>query len=71
MVVDIIIYHNPECGTSRNTLRAQLQAVFEKTGARRQAGAGEPGRLPPGDRVAVNNSFGFGGHNAVAVFRGA
>jgi DNA-binding CsgD family transcriptional regulator len=24
-------------GTSRNTLRAQLQAVFEKTGARRQA----------------------------------
>ena len=30
---------------------------------------GEPGRLPAGDRVAVNNSFGFGGHNAVAVFR--
>ena len=25
--------------------------------------------LPSGDFVAVSNSFGFGGHNAVAAFR--
>lgn len=30
---------------------------------------GSPARLPEGPRVAVKNSFGFGGHNAVAVFR--
>jgi 3-oxoacyl-[acyl-carrier-protein] synthase II len=27
--------------------------------------------LPSGDIVALNNSFGFGGHNAVVVFRNA
>ncbi|MEV5722014.1 beta-ketoacyl-ACP synthase II [Micrococcus luteus] len=30
---------------------------------------GSPARLPEGPRVVVKNSFGFGGHNAVAVFR--
>lgn len=30
---------------------------------------GTPAALPSGTRVAVKNSFGFGGHNAVAVFR--
>ena len=30
---------------------------------------GSPRQLPKGQRVAVNNSFGFGGHNAVSVFR--
>ncbi|MDO5634982.1 MAG: beta-ketoacyl-ACP synthase II [Micrococcus sp.] len=30
---------------------------------------GTPADLPEGERVAVKNSFGFGGHNAVAVFR--
>jgi 3-oxoacyl-[acyl-carrier-protein] synthase II len=30
---------------------------------------GEPRQLPQGQRVAVNNSFGFGGHNAVSLFR--
>jgi 3-oxoacyl-[acyl-carrier-protein] synthase II len=30
---------------------------------------GTPRTLPEGQRVAVNNSFGFGGHNAVSVFR--
>jgi len=28
-----------------------------------------PRELPAGDLVAISNSFGFGGHNAVAVFR--
>ncbi|PDQ35252.1 MAG: beta-ketoacyl-[acyl-carrier-protein] synthase II [Candidatus Lumbricidophila eiseniae] len=28
-----------------------------------------PRPLPPGDTVALSNSFGFGGHNAVAAFR--
>ncbi|MDO4239715.1 beta-ketoacyl-ACP synthase II [Micrococcus sp.] len=32
--------------------------------------AGRPGELPEGRRVALKNSFGFGGHNAVAVFVG-
>lgn len=31
---------------------------------------GTPGALPEGRRVALKNSFGFGGHNAVAVFVG-
>ena len=31
---------------------------------------GEPGVLPEGQRVVMKNSFGFGGHNAVAVFTG-
>ena len=31
---------------------------------------GRPGELPEGRRVALKNSFGFGGHNAVAVFVG-
>ncbi|GAA1119239.1 beta-ketoacyl-ACP synthase II [Citricoccus alkalitolerans] len=30
---------------------------------------GQPHQLPQGSRVAVNNSFGFGGHNAVSLFR--
>ena len=30
---------------------------------------GEPRALPEGDIVALSNSFGFGGHNAVAAFR--
>ena len=30
---------------------------------------GEPRRLPDGEIVAVSNSFGFGGHNAVVAFR--
>ncbi|GAA1662381.1 3-oxoacyl-[acyl-carrier-protein] synthase 2 [Citricoccus zhacaiensis] len=30
---------------------------------------GQPRELPQGARVAVNNSFGFGGHNAVSLFR--
>lgn len=29
---------------------------------------GTPAELPEGDRAVVKNSFGFGGHNAVAVF---
>ncbi|WP_313817263.1 beta-ketoacyl-ACP synthase II [Citricoccus sp.] len=29
----------------------------------------QPRQLPQGARVAVNNSFGFGGHNAVSLFR--
>lgn len=32
---------------------------------------GAPRELPSGQRVAVSNSFGFGGHNAVSVFRSA
>ncbi len=31
--------------------------------------SGQPRELPQGARVAVNNSFGFGGHNAVSLFR--
>ncbi|MFC7402634.1 beta-ketoacyl-ACP synthase II [Citricoccus sp. GCM10030269] len=31
--------------------------------------SGSPRDLPEGQRVAVNNSFGFGGHNAVSLFR--
>ena len=31
--------------------------------------SGEPRALPPGDIAALNNSFGFGGHNAALVFR--
>jgi 3-oxoacyl-[acyl-carrier-protein] synthase II len=30
---------------------------------------GEPRRLPDGDIAALNNSFGFGGHNVALVFR--
>jgi 3-oxoacyl-[acyl-carrier-protein] synthase II len=30
---------------------------------------GAPRQLPEGQRVAANNSFGFGGHNAVSLFR--
>ena len=30
---------------------------------------GEPRRLPDGEIVAISNSFGFGGHNAVVAFR--
>ncbi|MEO3873094.1 beta-ketoacyl-[acyl-carrier-protein] synthase family protein [Nonomuraea sp. B12E4] len=32
---------------------------------------GENRTLPEGDIAAVNNSFGFGGHNATVVFKGA
>ena len=32
---------------------------------------GEPRALPGGEIVAMSNSFGFGGHNAVAAFRSA
>ncbi len=28
-----------------------------------------PRALPEGETVAVSNSFGFGGHNAVVAFR--
>ena len=31
--------------------------------------AGEPRRLPDGDIVALDNSFGFGGHNVALAFR--
>lgn len=31
--------------------------------------AGRPRRLPEGDLAAINNSFGFGGHNVALVFR--
>src|SRR4051794_4524328 len=31
--------------------------------------AGEPRQLPAGDIAALNNSFGFGGHNVALVFR--
>lgn len=30
---------------------------------------GEPRTLPDGDIVALNDSFGFGGHNVVVAFR--
>jgi 3-oxoacyl-[acyl-carrier-protein] synthase II len=33
--------------------------------------AGEPRTLPRGDVAALNNSFGFGGHNVALVFRSA
>ena len=33
--------------------------------------AGAPGPLPAGDIAAVNNSFGFGGHDVALVFRSA
>jgi 3-oxoacyl-[acyl-carrier-protein] synthase II len=29
---------------------------------------GEPRKLPEGDIAALNNSFGFGGHNVAVVF---
>jgi 3-oxoacyl-[acyl-carrier-protein] synthase II len=29
----------------------------------------EPRALPEGDILAISNSFGFGGHNAVVAFR--
>ena len=32
---------------------------------------GEPARLPEGDIAAINNSFGFGGHNVALTFRSA
>ena len=31
----------------------------------------EPRALPDGDLVALNNSFGFGGHNVALAFRSA
>jgi 3-oxoacyl-[acyl-carrier-protein] synthase II len=31
----------------------------------------DPRQLPDGDRVAVNNAFGFGGHNVALAFRSA
>ena len=33
--------------------------------------AGSPRPLPAGDIAAVNNSFGFGGHDVALVFRSA
>ncbi len=33
--------------------------------------AGSPRPLPSGDIAAVNNSFGFGGHDVALVFRSA
>jgi 3-oxoacyl-[acyl-carrier-protein] synthase II len=33
--------------------------------------AGEPRKLPAGDLAALNNSFGFGGHDVALVFRSA
>jgi 3-oxoacyl-[acyl-carrier-protein] synthase II len=30
-----------------------------------------PRQLPAGDVAAINNSFGFGGHNVALVFRSA
>jgi 3-oxoacyl-[acyl-carrier-protein] synthase II len=33
--------------------------------------AGSPRALPSGDIAAVNNSFGFGGHDVALVFRSA
>jgi 3-oxoacyl-[acyl-carrier-protein] synthase II len=30
---------------------------------------GEPRRLPDGDLLALNNSFGFGGHNVALAIR--
>jgi 3-oxoacyl-[acyl-carrier-protein] synthase II len=33
--------------------------------------AGEPRELPAGDLAALNNSFGFGGHDVALVFRSA
>jgi len=33
--------------------------------------AGSPRALPPGDIAALNNSFGFGGHDVALVFRSA
>ena len=33
--------------------------------------AGEPRALPAGDIAALNNSFGFGGHDVAVVFRSA
>jgi 3-oxoacyl-[acyl-carrier-protein] synthase II len=33
--------------------------------------AGEPRRLPDGDLAAINNSFGFGGHDVAVVFTSA
>ncbi|MFD0855994.1 beta-ketoacyl-ACP synthase, partial [Actinomadura adrarensis] len=32
---------------------------------------GEPRRLPDGPLAALNNSFGFGGHNVSVAFRSA
>ena len=32
---------------------------------------GEPRRLPSGDIAALNNSFGFGGHDVALIFRSA
>jgi 3-oxoacyl-[acyl-carrier-protein] synthase II len=29
----------------------------------------DPRQLPDGDIVAINNAFGFGGHNVVLAFR--
>ena len=33
--------------------------------------AGKPRELPAGDIAALNNSFGFGGHDVALVFRSA
>jgi 3-oxoacyl-[acyl-carrier-protein] synthase II len=33
--------------------------------------SGEPRPLPAGDLAALNNSFGFGGHDVAVVFRTA
>ena len=33
--------------------------------------SGAPRQLPAGDLAALNNSFGFGGHDVAVVFRSA
>ena len=63
--MSVTIYHNPDCGTSRNTLAMIRESGIEPTGDRISkdpAGAGSPGRADRGHEHAGARAAAGKGH---------